>query len=91
MTDRVLPGEPLQFRGSNSSNLVFSLHTYCFSISSSYFKIQYKVTETIELGYVWHHTIMRILNYDLKSAMGIKIKMGYIQQIVRFQFTVELN
>ena len=32
------------------------------------------MSETIELSYVWDHTITKILNYDLKSEMGIKIK-----------------
>ena len=29
---------------------------------------------TIEVSDVWEHTITKILNYDLKSEMGIKIK-----------------
>ena len=32
------------------------------------------MSENIELGYVWDHTIKKILNPDLKSKMGIKIK-----------------
>ena len=32
------------------------------------------MSENIELSYVWDHTIKKILNYDLKSKMGIKIK-----------------
>ena len=32
------------------------------------------MSETIELSYVWDHTITKLLNYDLKSDMGIKIK-----------------
>ena len=32
------------------------------------------MSETIELSYVWDHTITKILNYHLKSEMGIKIK-----------------
>ena len=32
------------------------------------------MSETIELSYVWDHTITIILNYDLKSEMVIKIK-----------------
>ena len=32
------------------------------------------MSDTIELSYVWDHTITKILNYDLKSEMGIKIK-----------------
>ena len=32
------------------------------------------MSETIELSYVWDHTITNILKYDLKSEMGIKIK-----------------
>ena len=31
------------------------------------------MSETIELSYVWDHTITKILNYDLKSEIGIKI------------------
>ena len=32
------------------------------------------MSEAIELSYIWKHTIIKILNYDLKSEMGIKIK-----------------
>ena len=32
------------------------------------------MSETIELNYVWDNTITKILNYDLKSEMRIKIK-----------------
>ena len=32
------------------------------------------MSETIDLRYVWDHTITKILNYDLKSDMGIKRK-----------------
>ena len=32
------------------------------------------MSETMELSYVWDHTITKILNYDLKAEMGIKIK-----------------
>ena len=32
------------------------------------------MSETIELSYVWDHTISNILNYDLKSEMGIMKK-----------------
>ena len=32
------------------------------------------MTENIKLSYVWDHTIKKILNYDLKSKMGIKTK-----------------
>ena len=32
------------------------------------------MSESIKLSYVWDHTIKKILNYDLKSKMGIKIK-----------------
>ena len=30
--------------------------------------------EYIKLSYVWHHTMKKILKYDIKSKMGIKIK-----------------
>ena len=32
------------------------------------------MSEMRELSYVWDHTITKILNYDLKSDMGIKKK-----------------
>ena len=48
------------------------------------------MSENIELSYVWDHTIMKILNYDNQSKMGI-MRMGSIQQIGRFQFTVEIH
>ena len=32
------------------------------------------MSETIELSYVWDHTISKILNHDLKSDMGKMIK-----------------
>ena len=32
------------------------------------------MSETIELSYVWDHTITKLFNYDLKFEMGIKIK-----------------
>ena len=32
------------------------------------------MSKTIELSYVWDRTITKILNYNLKSEMGIKIK-----------------
>ena len=32
------------------------------------------MSENIKLSYVWHHTIKKMLNHDLKSKMGIKIK-----------------
>ena len=32
------------------------------------------MSETVELSYVWDHTITKILNYDLNSEMAIKIK-----------------
>ena len=32
------------------------------------------MSETTELNYVLDNTITKILNYDLKSEMGIKIK-----------------
>ena len=32
------------------------------------------MSENIKLSYVWDHTIKKILNHDLQSKMGIKIK-----------------
>ena len=32
------------------------------------------MSENIKLSYVWDHTIKKILNYNLQSKMGIKIK-----------------
>ena len=32
------------------------------------------MSENLELSYIWDHTIKKILNYDLKSIMGNKIK-----------------
>ena len=32
------------------------------------------MSKRIELGYLWDHTIQKILYYDLKDVMGIKIK-----------------
>ena len=32
------------------------------------------MSETIELSYVWDHTIKKILHYDLQSKMGNLIK-----------------
>ena len=32
------------------------------------------MSENIKLRYVWDHTIMKILNYDLKSKLGNMIK-----------------
>ena len=32
------------------------------------------MSETIDLSYVWDHTISKILNYDLKSDMGNMIR-----------------
>ena len=39
-----------------------------------HFKNQIKMSESVKLSYVWDHTIKKILNYDIKSRMGIKIK-----------------
>ena len=36
------------------------------------------MSENIELSYVWDLTIKKILNYDLKSKMGIKIKESVV-------------
>ena len=44
------------------------------------------MSETIELSYVWDHTISKILYHDLQSDMG-----SMIQQIGRFQFIVEIH
>ena len=33
-----------------------------------------KMSENIELSYVWDHTIMKILNHDIQSKMGNMIK-----------------
>ena len=38
------------------------------------FQIQNKMSETIELNYVWDHTISKILHHDLQSDMGNMIK-----------------
>ena len=46
-------------------------NTFQFNLN---FKIQNKMSETIELSYVWDHTIQKILNYDLQSKMGNMIK-----------------
>ena len=49
------------------------------------------MSETIEQSYVWDHTINKILNYDLKSEMEIKIKEWVVfnqLSIGRFQFFV---
>ena len=33
-----------------------------------------KMSENIELSYVWDHTIIKILNHDIQSKMGNMIK-----------------
>ena len=63
----------------------FNFISIFFSIQNQYpklhfkilfysFKIQIKISENMELSYAWDHTIKKILNYDLKSKIGIKIK-----------------
>ena len=52
-------------------NQYLKLHSKIFSI---HFKNQNKMSENIELSYVWDHTISKILLHDLKSKMGNMIK-----------------
>ena len=49
----------------------FNFISKFFSIN---FKNQKKMSENIELSYVWDHTISKILLHDLNSKMGNMIK-----------------
>ena len=51
-----------------------NIQNYISKFFPIHFKNQIKMSENIELSYVWDHTIKKILNYDLKSKMGNMIK-----------------
>ena len=51
-----------------------SISKMSFKIFSIHFKNQNKLSENIELSYVWDHTIMKILNHGIQSKMGNMIK-----------------
>ena len=45
---------------------------------SIHFKNQIKMSENIELSYLWEHTITKIFKHDHKSEVGIKIRQWVI-------------
>ena len=50
------------------------------------------MSENIKLSNVWDHTIKKILNYDLKSKMGIKIKDWVVfNKLENFNSIVEIH
>ena len=55
----------------NSKNQYPKLH---FKILFKSFQKSIKISENIKVRHVWDHTIKKVLNHDLQSKMGIKIK-----------------
>ena len=51
-----------------------NIQNYILKFISIHFKNQNKMTENIELSYVWDHTIIKILNHDIQSKIGNMIK-----------------
>ena len=69
-----------------------NIQNYISKFFSIQFKNQIKMSENIELSYVWDHTIIKFLNHDIKSKMGnMNKRMGCVQQIGRFQFIVGIH
>ena len=70
------------FKTQNNFNSISNQNTFKFQFQNQYpkfhfkihFKNQIKVSENIELSYVWDHTIIKILNHDIHSKIGNMIK-----------------
>ena len=58
----------------NSFQFKINIQNYISKVFSIHFKNQIKMSENIELSYVWDHTISNILLHDLNSKMGNMIK-----------------
>ena len=56
-----------------SISVQFQIKLY-FKVFSIHFKNQNKMSENIELSYVWDHTILKIFNHDIQSKMGNMIE-----------------
>ena len=63
-----------QFHFNIQFQYKINIQNYISKFFSIPYKNQIKMSETIELSYVWDHTIKKILNYDLQSKMGNLIK-----------------
>ena len=58
----------------NSFQFKINIQNYISKVFSIHFKNQIKMSENIELSYVWDHTLSNILLHDLNSKIGNMIK-----------------
>ena len=64
----------IQFQIKIHFNFNINIQNYISKFISIHFKNQIKMSENIELSYVWDHTIIKILNHDIQSKIGNMIK-----------------
>ena len=55
-------------------SISFQYPKFLFKNFSIHFKNQTKMSENIELSYLWEHTITKIFKHDSKSELGLMFK-----------------